>query len=355
MPARAGLTGASPHTAMGNADMLNAVACTGLDESLGESLRTEDVRFSPSGRVLAVVATNGIVLLFAVDAATRPIRIGPCTQLHSASLASPHGIDFLSEDVIVVANRAGWLTFYRIPSIDAWRDRTNVEPLHEMDSAWFGRKGATRHLEGRNVLCGPGSVRVRGSELFVSCNNMNTVTVHPYCLRSGAIEVGAGALVAQSGLEIPDGIALSPDGRWLAVSNHNDHGIEVTCLDDGTRSGSLRDADLRYPHGLCFDPSGRVLYVADAGERHLHSFVSRSGAWDHSSPSSTFKLHAVDVEAFRKTKDAAGEERFRKLEGGIKGVDVDRTGRVVVTTCRHQTLRFFERSTAEVAHALDAD
>ena len=58
------------------------------------------------------------------------------------------------------------------------------------------------------------------------------------------------------------------------------------------------------------------------------------------------------MEAFRKTKDASGEERFRKLEGGIKGVDVDRTGRVVATTCRHQTLRFFERTTDEVASAL---
>jgi sugar lactone lactonase YvrE len=334
--------------------MLEAVTCVGLDESLGETLRTEDVRFSPSGRVLAVVATNGVVLLFAVDTSARPIRIGRCTRLHSTSLASPHGVDFLSEHLIVVANRAGWLTAYRVPSIDDWRDDVNVEPLREIDSAWFGRKGGTRNLEGRNVLCGPGSVRVRESEIFVACNHLNTVTVHPYRLRSDEIEIGDGVIVAQSGLEIPDGIALSHDGRWLAVSNHNDHGIEIVCLHDRARSGSLRDAGLRYPHGLCFDPSGRTLYVADAGERDLHAFVSRKGDWDHWSPCSASKLPAVEMEAFRKTKDASGEERFRKLEGGIKGVDVDRTGRVVATTCRHQTLRFFERTTAEAAHALTA-
>jgi hypothetical protein len=334
--------------------MLNAVACVGLDESLGETLRTEDVRFSPSERVVAVVATNGVVLLFAVDVSTRPIRIGRSMALHSTSLASPHGVDFLGEDLIVVANRAGWLTFYRLPDVDDWRDRMDVEPVHEVDAPWFGRTGATRNLEGRNVLCGPGSVRVRGGELFVACNDANTVTLHPYRLHPGGIDVGAGAIVAQSGLEIPDGIALSADGRWLAVSNHNNHGIEIMCLADGTRSATLRDVDLRYPHGLCFDPSGRTLYVADAGERDLHSFVSRNGAWDRSSPSSAFKLPAVEVEAFRKTKDASGEERFRKLEGGIKGVDVDRTGRVLVTTCRNQTLRFFERAADEVAHAIAA-
>lgn len=322
--------------------MLNAVACIGLDESLGESLRTEDVRFSPSGRVLAVVATNGVVLLLAVDASTRPIRIGRVTELHSTSLASPHGVDFLAEDLIVVANRAGWLTFHRVSAIDDWPDRMNVEPLRELDSPWFGRKGATRNLDGRHVLCGPGSVRVGGSNLFVACNNLNTVTAHPYRLRSGEIEIGDGAIVAQSGLEIPDGVALSHDGRWLAVSNHNDHGVALLCLDDRARTGSVRDAGLRYPHGLCFDPSGRTLYVADAGERDLHSFVSRTGEWDHAAPRSAFTLPAVEMEAFRKTKDSVGDERLRRLEGGIKGVDVDRTGRVVVTTCRHQTLRFFE-------------
>jgi hypothetical protein len=298
--------------------MLEAVACAGLDESLGETLRTEDVRFAPSGRVLAVVATNGVVLLFSVDTSTRPIRIGRVTALHSSSLASPHGVDFLSDELIVVANRAGCLTFHRVPRVDDWQDRMDVDPVREMDSTWFGRRGEMRDLNGRNVLCGPGSVRVRGSRLFVCCNNLNTVSVHPYRVRSGDIEIGDGAIVAQSGLEIPDGVALSPDGRWLAVSNHQDHAVEVVCLDDGTRSASLRDADLRYPHGLCFDPSGRTLYVADAGEPDLHSFVSRTGEWGDSAPRSAFKLPAVEMDAFRKTKESVGDESLRKLEGGIK-------------------------------------
>lgn len=331
-----------------NAGMLEGIACVGLDGWQNASLRTEDVRFSPSGRVLAVAATDGVVLLFAVDSSSRPIRISRVTELRSTSFASPHGVDFLREDLIVVANRAAWLTFHRVPSVDDWRDRMVVDPIHEMDSAWFGRKGATRNLEGRHVLCGAGSVRVRGAELFVSCNNLNTVTAHPYRLSPEGIESGDGTIVVQDGLEIPDGIALSPDGRWLAVSNHHNHGVEVLCLDDPTRSGRLRDADLRYPHGLCFDRAGRTLYVADAGEPLLHSFASRDGEWGHSSATSTCKRPAVEMEAFRKTKEAAGAEMFRKLEGGLKGIDVDRAGRLVVTTCRHQTLRFFEPAAVEM-------
>jgi DNA-binding beta-propeller fold protein YncE len=101
----------------------------------------------------------------------------------------------------------------------------------------------------------------------------------------------------------------------------------------------LRDDDLRHPHGLCFDPVGGSLYVADAGESHVHVFMS-GGDWQ-SANGSTFKLPAVDVDAFRKTREAVPEE-LRALEGGIKGIDIDPSGRVLATTCRHQTLRFFE-------------
>ena len=191
---------------MGNPAMLKAVPHTGLSELFNENLRSEDVKFSPSGRVMAVVATSGSMCLFAVDASSRPVRITRYVELSSTSLASPHGVDFLSEDVIAVANRAAWVTFYRVPNVDAWQNRINLEPIHEMDSVWFGRKGSTRTLEGRDVLCGPGSVRVHGKQLFVSCNYLNTVTAHPYRIQQGKIETGDGAIVAQSGLEIPDGV-----------------------------------------------------------------------------------------------------------------------------------------------------
>ena len=61
------------------------------------------------------------------------------------------------------------------------------------------------------------------------------------------------------------------------------------------------------------------------------------------------------MEAFRKTKEAAGEEKYRALEGGIKGIDVDPSGRIVVTTVCHQTLRFFEAAVATVESAFAAE
>lgn len=312
-----------------------------------KNARTEDVKFSPTGGLLAAVATNGSMFLFAVDTRSRPIRIIGCTELRSSSLSSPHGIDFLSEDVVVVANRSGWVTFYRIPNVNAWEERMNIEPIHEMESVWFGHKGATRLLGDRNIRCGPGSVRVHDRQLFICCNNLNTVTVHGYRLQQGVVETNDGTVVVQAGVEIPDGVALSRDGRWMAVSDHHHQRVIVYRRSDEAELCVLRDADLSYPHGLCFDPAGQVLYVADAGQRYVHVFVSASG-WDRSTDRSTFKLLAVDADAFDRTRKAKAGPNSA-LEGGIKGIDIDPSGRILATTCRNQTLRFFEAEWETVA------
>jgi WD40 repeat protein len=325
--------------ASGTSIMLKTLPHVYANGAIDQSFRTEDVKFSPSGRILAVVATNGTIFLFAVDTRSRPIEITRCAVVNSTSLSSPHGVDFLREDLIVVANRSAWVTFYRIPSVDEWQDHINVEPIHEMASKWFGPKSSTRLLEERAVSVGAGSIRVHGKELFVSCNNSGTVTAHPYRLRHGTLETGEGTIIT-AGLEIPDGVALTRDGRWIAVSDHHKHRVLVYRRKSKTQSCVLSDPDLRFPHGLCFDPTGRLLYVADAGQRNIHVFAAMEG-WDKPMDGSAGKRPAVKLAAFSKTKEAT-PEGVRDLEGGVKGIDVDPSGHVIATTCRHQTLRFFK-------------
>ena len=110
---------------------------------------------------------------------------------------------------------------------------------------------------------------------------------------------------------------------------------------DNSQSCVVHDVDLRYPHGLCFDSTGQVLYVADAGERQLHVFQCALD-WDRPLDKSAFKRPAVEWDAFQKTKQSIDEEVLKVLEGGVKGIDVDPAGRVVAATCRNQILRFFE-------------
>jgi hypothetical protein len=305
-----------------------------------EPSRTEDVKFSPSGQILAMVSTAGRLFLFAVDTRSRPIRVHRYTELQSTNLHNPHGVAFLAEDMVAVANRSGCMGFYRLPHVDMWENCMPIEPFQEMDCDWFGRQGSTRAVDGRHIVCGPGSVRTDGKQLILGCNNFSTVTSHPYRLEQGTITIEDGTILARDGLEIIDGVAVSHDGRWFALSEHHHGRVMIYRRSDKTLSAVLRDADLHHPHGLCFSRTGRALCVSCAEERYLHVF-SGSGQWDKSMDSSTFKLVAVEEEAYRKTKESTPEQ-FRSLEGGIKGIDIDPSDRVVAATCQNQMLRFFE-------------
>jgi hypothetical protein len=306
------------------------------------SLRTEDARFSPSGRLLVLAPKQGLILL-EINVESHVIRIGRHTELRSPSLEFPHGIEFLSEDLLVVANREAAVTFYRLPNADSWKDVTEIQAVLEFKSPWFGPKGASRLSEGRQVRCGPGSVRKHGDHLYICANNTNTVTKHLIVLRDGKIEIGDGELVAKTGLELIDGIAISRDGNRIAVTDSSHGRVVIYRGDDHSESCELSDSRLGYPHGICFNPSGRLLYVSDAGERLLHVFESVDGKWERSMDHSSFSLQSIDDDAFYKTKHSVGEP-FRPLVGGIKGLELDPSGRFLVGTCLNQTLAFFETS-----------
>lgn len=303
-------------------------------------IRTEDIRFSPSGRILAAVATSGCVVFCQVEISGHAVRIRRSAEFTSPSLNSPHGVDFVSEDIIAVANRMDGVSFFRIPDPESWDDTDALTALDKMQSKWFGETGATRDLRNRTVSTGPGSIRVHDGELLVCCNKANTVTAHPFQLRNGAVETGEERLIVGTGIEIPDGVAVTRDGRWMAVSDHDHQRVLVYRRQDGAQTCELRDPALNHPHGLCFDPTGRRLYVADAGGRDLHVFSSERH-WNADASRSVFKIAAVEADTFHKTREET-EEQFRALEGGIKGVDIDPSGRVLVTTCRRQTVRFFQ-------------
>ena len=283
---------------------------------------------------------QGLVLM-QIDVEADPIRIGRYTELRSPSLEFPHGVDFLSEDLIVVANRDAAVTFYRLPSAEHWQDITEIEAIAEFTSPWFGPKRASRLSEGREVRCGPGSIRKHGDHLYICANYTNTVSKHPIAVRDDMIEIGDGELVVETGLELIDGISVSRDGHWIAVSDSGHGRVAIYRGDDYSEACELRDENLVYPHGLCFDPSHRRLYVSDAGERLLHVFESVDGTWERSMSHSSFSLPSIGDEAFYKTKHSVAE-KFRPLVGGIKGLDLDPSGRFLFGTCLNQTLAVFE-------------
>jgi hypothetical protein len=313
-------------------------ATDGVRETIERLGRTEDLRFSPSGRRLAFACYDRARIAVAdvhieLSSSGPEIAVTRLGLLSAKGLSEPHGVDFADEGTLVVGNRRGGIGVFRVQ--DAGGEQTLVELPGAGPSP---------------LLDSPGSVAVRplggGRAEVLACNNWKgTITRH--ALDPGGAVTGGEVLAAKL-LDLPDGLALSGDGRWLAVSNHDGHNVFVyayATLDERSDPVAvLRGA--RYPHGLRFDASDDRLLVADAGSPLVHIFERGAHGWSGARyPSAT--LTVVDEHAF-----ARGNRNPR--EGGPKGIDVHRDTNVVAVTCEQQRLAFFDAGGASARGGDDA-
>jgi hypothetical protein len=287
--------------------------------------RTEDVRLSRSGKRLAVACYNRHEVAIADVDLTRTdegvgIAISELTFHGSASISDPHGIDFLDDELLAVASRGGTIDVLLLPSSGAESRAAASVASVECDLGAAGSVVARR---------APGGER----ELLAVHNWTNAVT--RYRMTDGGDLVG-GDVIARRWLELPDGIALSADGRWLAISNHDTHDVLVfeyaTVHAEADPVGILRGAG--YPHGLRFALDDRLLVVADAGAPYVYLFERHGDSWATASYP-TAALRVMDDETF-----ARGHHNPQ--EGGPKGLDVEPRTNVLAVTAEMVPLAFFD-------------
>lgn len=305
--------------------------------------RTEDVAFSPSHRRLAVAGFHAdriAVFAIAIDrtAGAGKVTLGEVVEIHAPTLRKPHGVSFIDEGTVAVANRNGSVQVFAVPSPcvgpppAAWPTLTIV-----------GGPASPVHT--------PGSVSAFALdddtlELLVCNNYANTVTQHLLDRRNG-LAITSERILLQRGLDVPDGICVSPDGRWIAVSNHNTQSVLVYERTPALNAGSRHDGILRNvlcPHGLRFTADGQHLLVADAAARFVNVYRRDGSSW-HGTRDPVRLFPVLDEATF-----ARG--RHNPQEGGPKGIDVDADMGVLVATCESQTLAFFDLSVV-LSEALD--
>ena len=293
--------------------------------------RTEDVRFSPSRRRLALAAfVLNRVVVFDVEITTARevphVALTGGVQVSSSALRWPHGVEFLDEDTLIVTSRRGDVSLLALPPGDPAVPTHEVVPL----ARW--------PADPSTGLDAPGSVTVlhgeRGRCEVLVCNNAgHTVTRHVIEGRA----LTSSRVLLERCLAIPDGVCVSPDRRWIAVSNHTTHNVllweNVPALDARSEpDGILRRA--HYPHGLRFTPDGRHLFVADAGAPRLLVYARGDRQW-RGVRAPLAALTIMDEATFRKG-------RHNPQEGGPKGIDIDPRGNVLAVTSEWQPLAFFD-------------
>ncbi len=318
-------------------------ATRAVREALAALGRTEDVRLSPSGRRLALAGfANGRIAVADVelsrDGSEPAVAVTAVAVTESPAFRDPHGLDFVDEETLVVGNRGGGIAVLRLaPGNGA------AELLATTDSV---------RDDPASLLDAPGSVAVRangpGREILACNNSGHSVTRHTLDESGRLVD---GEVVVRRWLEIPDGLALSHDGRWLAVSNHETHGVllyETASLgEDVDPVGILRGVN--YPHGVRFTADDRFLVVADAGAPFVHVFAVRDGGW------AGVGYPAASLEVMDEAAFARG--RHNPQEGGPKGIDLDPRTNVLVATAENLPLAFFDLAPAldgRLAPAQDA-
>jgi DNA-binding beta-propeller fold protein YncE len=190
-------------------------------------------------------------------------------------------------------------------------------------------------------LKSPGSVSATridngGYDILVCDNDSNRVTRHvldgkaPFRVKRNRVLLGRK-------LRIPDGIAASRDGHWIAVSSHDKHEVllyeDMPNLNRRTRAtGKLHT--ITYPHGLRFTPDDKYILVADAGMPFVHIFAHGGSGWrgDHHPVGS---IRVMDDETYFRG-------RLNPRDGGPKGIDIDRNMQVLAVTNETQPLAFFD-------------
>lgn len=291
--------------------------------------RTEDVRFSPNNRRLAIAAfRQNAVAVFDVEVERvggKPrvtlSRVAKCT---SPCLNYPHGLDFIDDDTIAVVSRGGNVPVLKLPA------NYIAGPICELSPVQILRS-----------LVYPGSVAVVRSpqspcELLVCNSGGNTVTKH--VLDGGRSDAAASCSVfLQKWLGTPDGVSISSDQRWIAISNHDAHNVMLYRNEPSLNKESDPDGILRsvvYPHGVRFTADGRHIVLADAGAPYVHIYANKGEGW-HGLHNPVASIRVMDQAVYE-----AG--RRNPKEGGPKGLDLDKSENVLVTTCEEQPLAFFD-------------
>jgi hypothetical protein len=298
---------------------------------VGRLGRTEDIKFSPNYQRFAVAgfSANKVVLFdFSVEhGPERKLMLTGASEIFSESFDYPHGLDFIDDDSLIVANRNGSACILRLPK------RTNGAGHYEISPS-----GA---IAERDLLDSPGSVSVnmlsRGRYEVLICDNFGHKITRHMVTTAGCYSVQDSSVLLQKHIDIPDGICVSNDRRWIVVSNHNKHCVFVYSNDGSLNASTDPRGILKgiyYPHGLRFTADGRCLLVADAAAPFVRIYKSDHANWQGVHyPFSSYRVMSDEIFM---------QGRGNPQEGGPKGIDIHESAQIFVTTNELQPLAFFD-------------
>jgi len=317
--------------------LLDYKATPAVKEVIGRLGRTEDIRFSPSRKRLAFSAfEDGRIVVLEIAITPSPsgplIFLSDYVSFSSKNIDHPHGMAFIDEHTLVVANRTQFVSIFTIPPMGGTEKEFVIKPLRII---WRNR---FRRLDS------PGSVDVypigKGFYRLLICDNYAHVVTSALLNKKHNFRVSGHKVLLAKSLEIPDGVCFSSDKKWIAVSNHMPGTVFIYANEPDLNPESDPVATLLgmdCPHAIRFVEQDQKIIIADAATHFVHVYANAGKGWR-----GDYQPHRV----IRVLDDHTFQlGRYNAEEGGTKGIDVDLDSGVLAMTCEHQPLTFYALQT----------
>ena len=187
--------------------------------------RTEDLSFSPDHRKLALVGYlfNRILILdikFSEKKDKRQFVISNYLEICSSSFNNPHGVAWINNKTIVVANRLGGAFLLALPNKSKSKDQKRVwltpfRTLPPLTAEHTSADCVTAHAIGKGFY-----------EILLCSNNGHYISSHLIDTRQD-FHVERSCILLKRRINVPDGVALSDNKAWIAISNHDNHTVFI--------------------------------------------------------------------------------------------------------------------------------
>ena len=254
---------------------------------------------------------------------SKNISLNSALEISSQYLRRPHGVDFIDDKSLIVANRDGKACIFEIP-LGATGD-CELQPLAVLNS---------------EDVSSPGSVAVSKNDQGVYealiCNDFTNQVTRHWLEIDDKYSFKGGAPLLKKWIQFPDGVCVSKEKRWIALSNHDTNAVFLYRNEASLNTSSAPDGILRhyYPHGLRFASDDRFILVASAGSPFVNIYEASDSDWRGvRHPVLTIKvLSDEDYLRCRKTRE----------DGGPKGIDINKDTNLLVVTCENKPLAFFD-------------
>ena len=219
--------------------------------------------FSPDNKILAVSNYGSATInIYKRLSGQNGYGVKPCSIFHT-----PHELKAIQPHTMAFSRDGKHLAVTYFDYSRTCSDILVIYPVDTDRAVITDEQAFTIHLPGspKGVAYTPD-----GTHLAITLCDTNSVSL--YHLEKGCMTQTLQNPAA--GLSLPENIAFSPDGSLSAVVNSADHSIAFYRFDkannvftDARPSFVLKnpEAGLRFPHGIAFSPDGKVLAVTQFG------------------------------------------------------------------------------------------